>query len=276
MKHYYSVVCISPYIIIAKFLFVQREIWVWSIYAASNDQDMRKSLIEELKMAMEGHNQSVHNTVIMHVVLGDFNDTINNKIDRSPSTGQPGFQFLIQLSQLGLYDMCRALYPDAELFTHEKWDKNKIDQILSQNQIWITHEPDVIPVEFLVRSSQMITNSHHSIISTTLNISGFIRNNFRHCVPDQLQDPDLHQDKRIVDISKITNVQWENFTKTLDREIEAWDFQQLIEEVNYEIQLGDEKDTDREEIKRRFNELWDNIMSAISITMNIELQQYKT
>ncbi|CAB5374349.1 unnamed protein product [Rhizophagus irregularis] len=30
MKHYYSVVRISPYIIIAKFLFVQREIWVWS------------------------------------------------------------------------------------------------------------------------------------------------------------------------------------------------------------------------------------------------------
>jgi hypothetical protein len=74
-----------------------------------------------------------------------------------------------------------------------------------------------------------------------------------------------------VDISKITNVQWENFTETLDREIEAWDFQQLIEEVNYEIQLGDEKNTDGEEIKCRFNALWDNIISAISIAMNIEL-----
>ncbi|EXX74278.1 hypothetical protein RirG_052600 [Rhizophagus irregularis DAOM 197198w] len=248
MKHYYSVVRISPYIIIAKFLFVQREIWVWSIYAAPNDQDMRKSLIEELKMVMEGHNRSVHNTVVLHVVLGDFNDMINNKIDRSPSTRQPGSQFLIQLSQLGLYDVCRVLYPDAELFTHEKWDKNKNRSAsISKSridQIWITYEPDVIPVEFLVHSSQMTTNSHHSIISTTLNISGFIRNNFRHCVPDQLQDPDLHQDKRIVDISKMTNVQWKNFTETLDREIEAWDFQQLIEEVNYEIQLGDEKNTD--------------------------------
>ncbi|CAB5381639.1 unnamed protein product [Rhizophagus irregularis] len=109
------------------------------------------------------------------------------------------------------------------------------------------------------------------IISTTLNISGFIRNNFRHCVPDQLQDPDLHQDKCIVDISKITNVQWKNFTETLDREIESWDFQQLIEGINYEIQLGDEKSTDGKEIKRRFNELWNNIISAISIVMNIEL-----
>ncbi|UZO10156.1 uncharacterized protein OCT59_001754 [Rhizophagus irregularis] len=62
-------------------------------------------------------------------------------------------------SKLGLYDVCRILYPDAELFIYEKWDKNK------------------------------------------------------------------------------------------------WD----------------EKDTDREEIKRRFNELWDNVMSAISIAINIEL-----
>ncbi|CAG8733059.1 11725_t:CDS:2 [Rhizophagus irregularis] len=255
MKHHYSI--------------------VWSIYAAPNDQDMRKSLIDELKMAMEGHNRSVHNTIILHIVLGDFNDTINNKIDRSPSTRQPGSQFLIQLSQLGLYDMCRVLYLDAELFTHEKWDKNKNRSApISKSridQIWITYEPDVIPVEFLLHSLQMVTNSHHSIISTTLNISGFIRNNFRHCVPDQLQDPDLHQDKRIVDISKITNVQWKNFTETLDREIESWDFQQLIEGINYEIQLGDEKSTDGEEIKRRFNELWNNIISAISIVMNIEL-----
>uniref|UniRef100_U9TGX9 Reverse transcriptase domain-containing protein n=1 Tax=Rhizophagus irregularis (strain DAOM 181602 / DAOM 197198 / MUCL 43194) TaxID=747089 RepID=U9TGX9_RHIID len=218
MKHHYSI--------------------VWSIYAAPNDQDMRKSLIDELKMAMEGHNRSVHNTIILHIVLGDFNDTINNKIDRSPSTRQPGSQFLIQLSQLGLYDVCRVLYPDAELFTHEKWNKNKNRSApISKSridQIWITYEPDVIPVEFLLHSLQMVTNSHHSIISTTLNISGFIRNNFRHCVPDQLQDPDLHQDKHIVDIR-------------------------------------DEKNTDGEKIKRRFNELWDNIISAISITMNIEL-----
>ncbi|PKK57508.1 hypothetical protein RhiirC2_797897 [Rhizophagus irregularis] len=255
-----------------------REIWVWSIYAAPNNQNMRKNLIDELIIAMEGHDRSVHNTVVLHVVLGDFNDTINNRIDRSPSTGQPGSQFLIQLSQLGLYDVCRSLYPDAEIFTHEKWDKNKSKSgPISKSridQIWITHEPDVIPVEFSVHSSQMITNSHHSIISTTLNISGFIRNNFRHCVPDQLQDPDLgdkHQNKRIVDFSKITNVQWENFTETLDREIEAWDFQQLIDGFNCEIQLRDGKDNDGEEIKRRFNELWDNVMSTISIAMNIEL-----
>ncbi|CAB5391033.1 unnamed protein product [Rhizophagus irregularis] len=256
----------------------KREIWVWSIYAAPNNQNMRKNLIDELIIAMEGHERSVHNTVVLHVVLGDFNDTINNRIDRSPSTGQPGSQFLIQLSQLGLYDVCRSLYPDAEIFTHEKWDKNKSKSgPISKSridQIWITHELDVIPVEFSVHSSQMITNSHHSIISTTLNISGFIRNNFRHCVPDQLQDPDLgdkHQNKRIVDFSKITNVQWKNFTKTLDREIEAWDFQQLIDGFNCEIQLRDGKDNDGEEIKRRFNELWDNVMSAISIAMNIEL-----
>ena len=239
---------------------------------------MRKNLIDELIIAMEGHDRSVHNTVVLHIVLGDFNDTINNRIDRSPSTGQPGSQFLIQLSQLGLYDVCRSLYPDAEIFTHEKWDKNKSKSgPISKSridQIWITHEPNVIPVEFSVHSSQMITNSHHSIISTTLNISGFIRNNFWHCVPDQLQDSDLgdkHQNKRIVDFSKITNVQWENFTKTLDREIEVWDFQQLIDGFNCEIQLRDGKDTDGEEIKRKFNELWDNVMSAISIAMNIEL-----
>ncbi|EXX62137.1 hypothetical protein GLOIN_2v1775230 [Rhizophagus irregularis DAOM 181602=DAOM 197198] len=125
MKHYYAVERISPYIIIVKFLFIQREIWIWLIYAAPNNQDMRKSLIDKLKMAIEGHNRSIHNTVVLHIVLGDFSDTIDNKIDRSPSTEQPGSQFLIQLAQLGLYDVCRALYPDTELFTHEKWDKNK-------------------------------------------------------------------------------------------------------------------------------------------------------
>ncbi|EXX54278.1 hypothetical protein RirG_236040 [Rhizophagus irregularis DAOM 197198w] len=48
MKHYYSVVRISPYIL--------REIWVWSIYAAPNNQNMRKNLIDELIIAIEGHN----------------------------------------------------------------------------------------------------------------------------------------------------------------------------------------------------------------------------
>ncbi|PKC50102.1 hypothetical protein RhiirA1_487414, partial [Rhizophagus irregularis] len=116
-------------------------------------------------MAIEGHNRSIHNTVVLHIVLGDFNDTIDNKIDRSPSTEQPGSQFLIQLSQLGLYDVCRALYPDIELFTYEKWNKNKDKSSpilrLRIDQIWITHEANVIPVEFSVHSSQMITNSHH-------------------------------------------------------------------------------------------------------------------
>jgi exonuclease III len=150
---------------------------------------MKNNLIDELKMAMEEYNRSIHNTVVLHVVLGDFNDTIDNKIDRSPNTRQPGSQFFQQLSQIGLYDVCRSLYPDAAIFTHEKWDKSKNESgPISKSridQIWITYEPDVIPIEFSVHSSQMITNSHHSIILTTLNISGFIKNNFRYCVPNQ-------------------------------------------------------------------------------------------
>ncbi|CAG8753928.1 4227_t:CDS:1, partial [Rhizophagus irregularis] len=134
---------------------------------------------------------------------------------------------------------------------------------------------DVIPVEFSVHSSQMITNSHHSIISTTVNISGFIiKNNFWYCVLDQIQDlnlDDRHQNNRIVDISKITNLQWENFTEILDRKIEAWDFQQLIDKFNYKIQLGYKTNDDGEKIRCRFNELWNNIMSTISIAVNIEL-----
>lgn len=42
---------------------------------------MKKSLIDELKMAMEGYNRSVHNTIILHIILDDFNDTINDKIN---------------------------------------------------------------------------------------------------------------------------------------------------------------------------------------------------
>jgi hypothetical protein len=130
---------------------------------------------------------------------------------------------------MGLYDVCRVLYPYTPLFTHEKWDKNKSTScpILKSriDQIWITHEFDVIPVKFLTHSVQMITDSHHSIINTTLNISGFIRNNFKNCVPDQDHDSDYKpQNKRIVDINNITNAQWENFIETLDRELEAWDF----------------------------------------------------
>ncbi|PKK57803.1 hypothetical protein RhiirC2_797372 [Rhizophagus irregularis] len=100
---------------------IMREIWIWSIYVVSNNQDIRKNLIDELKMAIKGHiNRSIHNTIVLHVVLDDFNDIIDNKIDRSPNTKQPESQFLIQLLQLGLYDVCRALYLDTELFTHEK------------------------------------------------------------------------------------------------------------------------------------------------------------
>lgn len=78
------------------------------------------------------------------------------------------------------------------------------------------------PVDFLTHSPQMITNSYHSIIYTTLNISGFIRNNFKNCVPDQIHESDYkHQNKRIVDTDKITNAQWKNFIETLKREVEA-------------------------------------------------------
>ncbi|CAB5368916.1 unnamed protein product [Rhizophagus irregularis] len=257
----------------------EKNIDIMAISETNIDYRQEYFINQDIKSkAIEGHNRSIHNTVVLHVVLGDFNDTIDNKIDRSSSTKQPGSQFLIQLAQLELYNVCRTLYPDTELFTHEKWDKNKDKSSpISRSridQIWITHEADVIPVEFSVHSSQMITNSHHSIISTTVNISGFIKNNFRHCVPDQTWDVNLddrHQNNHIVDISKITNLQWENFTETLDREIEAWDFQQLIDEFNHEIQLGYEMDNDGEKIRCKFNELWNNIMSAISIAVNIEL-----
>ncbi|PKY30685.1 hypothetical protein RhiirB3_447891 [Rhizophagus irregularis] len=50
--------------------------------------------------------------------------------------------------------------------------KTKIDQLLSQNQGLIKSGSHMNPM-----------------------------NNFRYCVPDQLQDPDLHQDKHIVDIT---------------------------------------------------------------------------
>ncbi|PKC52689.1 hypothetical protein RhiirA1_480927 [Rhizophagus irregularis] len=85
-------------------------------------------------MAIEEYNRSIHNTVVLHIVLGDFNDTIDNKIDCSPSTEQLGLQFLIQLSQLGLYDVCQALYLNTELFTHENEIKIRINQALSQDQ----------------------------------------------------------------------------------------------------------------------------------------------
>ncbi|RGB30759.1 hypothetical protein C1646_764962 [Rhizophagus diaphanus] len=163
-------------------------------------------------MAIERYNRLIQNTVVLHVVLGDFNDIIDNKIDCLPSTEQPGSQFLIQLLQLGLYDVCRALYLNTELFTHEKWDKNKDKSSpISRSridQIWITHKADVIP---------------------------------------------------------------ENFTETLDRKIEVWDFQQLIDEFNHEIQLGYETNNDEEKIRYKFNEIWNNIMSTISIAVNIEL-----
>ncbi|PKK55575.1 hypothetical protein RhiirC2_802037 [Rhizophagus irregularis] len=68
------------------------------------------------------------NTVVLHVVLKDFNDIIDNKIDCSPSTEQPGLQFLIQLSQLGLYDIYQALYLNTELFTMRNGIKIKISQ----------------------------------------------------------------------------------------------------------------------------------------------------
>jgi hypothetical protein len=94
MKHYYSLIRISPYIIIAKFLFIRKEIWVWSIYAAPNDQDIKNKLISELEAAIGGQERVINNTIILHVILGDFNDTFDNKIDRSPSTSQPCFPFL--------------------------------------------------------------------------------------------------------------------------------------------------------------------------------------
>jgi hypothetical protein len=76
-----------------------------------------------LEATIGGQERVINNTIILHVVLGDFNNIFDNKIDRSLST-----------SQMDLYDIYRAFYPYTPLFTHEKWTRTKVHHASYQNQ----------------------------------------------------------------------------------------------------------------------------------------------
>src|SRR5205823_5494070 len=58
--HHYITTPLSPYIMVSKFLFQNREIWIWTIYNAPSEDDVLKTAVELIKDAIHDQDKELH------------------------------------------------------------------------------------------------------------------------------------------------------------------------------------------------------------------------
>ncbi|GES99530.1 RNA-directed DNA polymerase from mobile element jockey-like [Rhizophagus clarus] len=96
------------------------------------------------------------------------------------------------------------------------------------------------------------------------------------------REDDKHYPMKYIDTTKLTGDTWDNFSRTLIDEFQAWKFDDTIEELavlhapnNDDQTAGREPVHDYLIIRDRIDTLWDNILAAIHVSMNISLPMKK-
>lgn len=189
------------YILVLKLLFKNVELWIWAVYLPPNNHSVREELLNTLSENWDAPLYDHSNTEVLHILLGDFNETMDNLIDRLPPNNNLSSDFILKLQSLGMDDVCRLVYLDEPIFTHRQSTHNSTASQSCIDHIWISTTDKMALITFENHSTMDITNSHHNIISTRLDVSDAIRNNFQGtCITKQLDPP-----KKKIDYDKITH-----------------------------------------------------------------------
>ncbi|GET04718.1 hypothetical protein LOTGIDRAFT_56145 [Rhizophagus clarus] len=224
---------ISPYITRISLLFSKREIWIWAIYAAPQDKDDVLQVLGNKLQDIDhnAHIQNGHRT--LHIVAGDFNEILDPTLDKVSSTTNGPIHkpsnFFRNITQLGFKDTLREIEPNKQVFTYNHTNRRSQSRI---DYIWISHCQDVCVTAHHNLKAEDITNSDHTIVITELYVGDFLLQNRKHTrMRPTPREDDKHYPMKYIDTTKLTGDTWDNFSRTLIDEFQAWNFDDSIEEL---------------------------------------------
>src|SRR6266542_1121638 len=209
-KHFWKADRISPYFMNVQFLFKGLIICIWIIYAAPADPAILTNALAHIQKECSSRTALESPDKYINIVTGDFNKTINGRLDRSPQNDSCNASIFSDLSQVGLGDAFRAIYPDKVEFSWSNGSTStRIDYIWIHNQLFNSI------IDFHYISSASCTNSDHSIALLTLDVSELIPGNWNFTNPVAL-DPEQSEKRMTINYHDVEPEHWKIFQRCLD------------------------------------------------------------
>ncbi len=116
-KYFWKADKISPYFMNVRFLLKGLIICVWIIYAAPADPSILPKALAHIQKECSSSADLESPDKFVHIVTGDFNKTTNGRLDRIPQNDSHNDSIFFNLSQAGLGDAFRAIYPNKVEFS---------------------------------------------------------------------------------------------------------------------------------------------------------------
>src|SRR4051794_17031693 len=206
---------------------------------------------------------------------------MDDTIDRYPPyvTNSQQRNYLSDLVAAGLVDIGRVIHPDKIMTTHTHYSEtNDNRQTLRGprtvhnkkriDQIWITQQETVTPINYNSTTSRHITDSDHDIVEVTIDIANFINNNFKGFTRNKRTTDNIRA--ITLDQNKATKDHWDQFHTMITDEFKAWNFETTLDDllkVTEQQQSSQPIGLDIEIHRPTLNTIWNNIMDAIQISI---------
>ena len=196
-KYFWKADKISPYLMNVRFLFKGLIICVWIIYAAPTDLSILPKALAHIQKECSSSAELESPDKFVHIVTGDFNKTTNGRLDRIPPNDSHNDSIFFNLSQAGLGDAFRAIYPDKVEFS---WSNGSISTRI--DYIWIPNQLFINIIDFQYISSTSCTDSDHKIALLTLDVSELLPGNWNFTNLSAL-DPDRSEKRMMINYHDI-------------------------------------------------------------------------
>ena len=95
------------YLMAVKFLFKNLELWVWIIYAAPSEPSMLQDSLSIIEEVGKEHSSQPR----LHIVMGDWNLSIDGFLDREPPNSSHNLNKCSKLIDSNIHDVYRRLNP---------------------------------------------------------------------------------------------------------------------------------------------------------------------
>ncbi|GBB91148.1 hypothetical protein RclHR1_01830007 [Rhizophagus clarus] len=175
--HLYEVNKISPFITRIKLLFSKLKIWIWAVYAAPQN---KQSILSEVSTLIRNDicNQKNLNQQILHLVTGDFNETLDPVMNRfsvsshaNNSNNSNNSTFFSELIRLRFSDSLRNISSTDHQYTYRHTNGSTLSRI---DYIWVSDIQDVICRKYESVDITDITHSDHNLVLTELYLGDFL------------------------------------------------------------------------------------------------------
>ncbi|GBB97960.1 hypothetical protein RclHR1_31030001, partial [Rhizophagus clarus] len=246
---------------------------IWAVYAAPQN---KQSILSEVSTLIRNDicNQKNLNQQILHLVTGDFNETLDPVMDRfsvsshaNDSNNSNNSTFFSELIRLRFSDSLQNISSTDRQYTYRHTNKNTLSRI---DYIWVSDIQDVICRKYESVDITDITHSDHNLVLTELYLGDFLSINRRRThINTHIQLEDQYYSQMIIEKDKITNEIWINFQHCTQSVFETNNFERIIDEarslflaVDLRSQDNDIQPNVREKLRSTIDNLWDDIQWA--------------